>query len=155
MSNSFCNPLDCILPGSSVRAISQAKILEWVDISFSRGSSRWSLSLLSPAFLLIIFLNSLAFLLLPFELKICREVAATMQDSVHPDCWQASTRALLRVEARLPQLFILSCFSLQLVELVSFVHRSEMPTLFLDLPISHGESPPLPTFSFFQILPRV
>jgi len=28
------------LPGSSVHGISQAKILEWVDISFSRGSSQ-------------------------------------------------------------------------------------------------------------------
>ena len=32
-------PMDCSLPGSSVRAISQARILEWVAISFSRGPS--------------------------------------------------------------------------------------------------------------------
>ena len=31
-------PMDYSLPGSSVRGISQAKILEWVAISFSRGS---------------------------------------------------------------------------------------------------------------------
>ena len=30
---------DCSLPGSSVRGIFHAKILEWVAISFSRGSS--------------------------------------------------------------------------------------------------------------------
>ena len=35
----FCNPRDFNLPGSSVHEISQARILEWVDISFSRGSS--------------------------------------------------------------------------------------------------------------------
>ena len=35
----FCNPMDCSLPGSSVHGISQARILEWVAISFSRGSS--------------------------------------------------------------------------------------------------------------------
>ena len=35
-----CNPLDCGLPGSSVHGISQARILEWVAISFSRGSSQ-------------------------------------------------------------------------------------------------------------------
>ena len=29
-----------LLPGSSVHGISQARILEWVTISFSRGSSR-------------------------------------------------------------------------------------------------------------------
>ena len=33
--------MDCSLPGSSVHGISQARILEWVVISFSRGSS-WS-----------------------------------------------------------------------------------------------------------------
>ena len=31
--------LDCSLPGSSVYGIFQARILEWVTISFSRGSS--------------------------------------------------------------------------------------------------------------------
>ena len=35
-----CNPMDCSPPGSSsVHGISQARILEWVAISFSRGSS--------------------------------------------------------------------------------------------------------------------
>ena len=34
------NPMDCSLPGSSVHAFLQARILEWVAISFSRGSSR-------------------------------------------------------------------------------------------------------------------
>ena len=32
--------MDCSLPGSSVYGIPQAKILEWVSISFSRGSSQ-------------------------------------------------------------------------------------------------------------------
>ena len=32
--------LDCSLPGSSVRGISQARILEWVAIPFPRGSSQ-------------------------------------------------------------------------------------------------------------------
>ena len=35
----LCNPIDCSLPGSSVHRIFQARILEWVAISFSRGSS--------------------------------------------------------------------------------------------------------------------
>ena len=35
----LCNPTDCSPPGSSVPGISQARILEWVVISFSRGSS--------------------------------------------------------------------------------------------------------------------
>ena len=33
------DPMDCSLPGSSVHGIFQAKVLEWVAISFSRGSS--------------------------------------------------------------------------------------------------------------------
>ena len=36
----LCNPIDCSLPGSSVKGSSQARILEWVFISFSRVSSR-------------------------------------------------------------------------------------------------------------------
>ena len=31
------DPMDYSLPGSSVHGISQARILEWVAISFSRG----------------------------------------------------------------------------------------------------------------------
>ena len=34
-----CDPMDCSPPGSSVHEILQVRILEWVAISFSRGSS--------------------------------------------------------------------------------------------------------------------
>ena len=34
------DPVDCSLPGSSVHGILQAEILEWVAMSFSRGSSQ-------------------------------------------------------------------------------------------------------------------
>ena len=37
----LCNPMDCSLPGSSVHGIFQARVLEWVAISFfSRESSQ-------------------------------------------------------------------------------------------------------------------
>ena len=36
----LCHLMDCSPPGSSVQEILQARILEWVAISFSRGSSR-------------------------------------------------------------------------------------------------------------------
>ena len=36
----LCNPMDCSPPGSSVHGIFQARILEWVAISSSRGSSQ-------------------------------------------------------------------------------------------------------------------
>ena len=35
----LCNPMDCSPPGLSVHGILQARILEWVAIPFSRGSS--------------------------------------------------------------------------------------------------------------------
>ena len=36
----LCNPGDCSPPGFSVHGILQARILEWIAISFSRGSSQ-------------------------------------------------------------------------------------------------------------------
>ena len=39
--STLCNPMGCNPPDSSVHGILQARILEWVAISFSRGSS-WS-----------------------------------------------------------------------------------------------------------------
>ena len=36
----LCNPPDCSPPGFPVHGIHQARILEWVAISFSRGSSQ-------------------------------------------------------------------------------------------------------------------
>ena len=35
----LCDPMECSLPGFSIHGIFQARILEWVAISFSRGSS--------------------------------------------------------------------------------------------------------------------
>ena len=32
----FCDPMDCSLPGPSVHGIFQAIVLEWIAISFSR-----------------------------------------------------------------------------------------------------------------------
>ena len=36
----LCNPVDCSPQGSSVHGILQARILEWVAMPASRGSSR-------------------------------------------------------------------------------------------------------------------
>ena len=38
--SSFCDPVDCNPPSSSVPGILQARVLEWVAISFSKESSR-------------------------------------------------------------------------------------------------------------------
>ena len=39
-SPTLCNPMDYSPPGSSVHGVLQARILEWVAISSSRGSSQ-------------------------------------------------------------------------------------------------------------------
>ena len=36
----LCDPMNCSPPGSSIHGILQARVLEWVAIPFSRGSSR-------------------------------------------------------------------------------------------------------------------
>ena len=36
----LCDPMDCNPPGSSAHGIFQARVLEWVAISFARGSSQ-------------------------------------------------------------------------------------------------------------------
>ena len=35
----MCDPVDCSTPDSFIRGIVQARVLEWVAIPFSRGSS--------------------------------------------------------------------------------------------------------------------
>ena len=48
----LCDSVDCNSPGSSAHGILQARILEWVVISFCRGSSRPGMeptSLVSPS----------------------------------------------------------------------------------------------------------
>ena len=53
----LCDHVDCSPPGSSVRGILQAKVLEWAAISSSRGSSLHLLHLLAGS--LLIHLGSL------------------------------------------------------------------------------------------------
>ena len=36
----LCDPMDCSLSGSFIHGIFQARVLEWIAISFSRGFSR-------------------------------------------------------------------------------------------------------------------
>ena len=40
LCQTVCNPMDCRPPGSSVHGILQARILEWVAMPSSRGSSQ-------------------------------------------------------------------------------------------------------------------
>ena len=36
----LCDPVDCSPPGFSIHGIFQARILEWIASSFTRGSSQ-------------------------------------------------------------------------------------------------------------------
>ena len=44
----LCDPMDCSPSGSSVLGILQARILEWVAMPFSRGSSQPKIKPRSP-----------------------------------------------------------------------------------------------------------
>ena len=43
----FRDPMDCSLPGSSVRGIFQARVLEWGAIAFSKGNLQFAGNLIS------------------------------------------------------------------------------------------------------------
>ena len=76
----FCDTMDCSPPGSSVREILQARILEWVSMPSSRGSSQprdQTLSLMSPASAVRFFNTSTT------SLKPKRTVSLV----VHPITW--------------------------------------------------------------------
>ena len=49
LSPTLCDPMDCSPPVSSVHRILQARILKWVAIPFSKGSSRLGIKFKSPA----------------------------------------------------------------------------------------------------------
>ena len=49
LSHILCDPMDCSLPGSSVHGIFQARILEWVAISFSGDLPNPGIKSASPA----------------------------------------------------------------------------------------------------------
>ena len=79
-----CDPMDCSLPGSSVHGILQARILEWVAIPFSRGSSQAR----SPALQADSLLSEQAGkpLILKVEELICR---GCQWESEAPPAWLA------------------------------------------------------------------
>ena len=53
----LCNPMDCSLPGSSNHGLSQARIIEWIAISFPRESYQPSFEPKSPACISINCIN--------------------------------------------------------------------------------------------------
>ena len=60
----LCNPINCSPPGSSVHEIFQARILEWVAISSSRGSSQQGSNL---CLLHLLYWQQMLYHCFPFE----------------------------------------------------------------------------------------
>ena len=84
MSDS-CDPIDCSQPGSFIHEIFQARILEWVEIFFSRGSG---IQPMSPALAGGFFTTEIFFFLKsPYLLKVkvlATQSCLTLCDSM--DC---------------------------------------------------------------------
>ena len=86
----FCNPMDYNPPGSSVHEILQEIILEWVAISFSRGSSRprdqtW-VSCIASRFFTIWATKTMW----KYGEDLSRQVSSKCKDTVvrrRPTCW--------------------------------------------------------------------
>ena len=49
LSPTLRDPMDCSLPGSSIRGIFQARVPEWGAIAFSPGKSRMQLRVAEPS----------------------------------------------------------------------------------------------------------
>ena len=120
----LCNPMDCSLPGSSLHGILQARVLEWVAISFSRGSSwprdqtqvsripgkRFNLWATREAHQYIILSNLKYNIFWPslmvVWIRICLPMQGTwVQSSVHEDstCFGANKLMRHNYRARMPQ----------------------------------------------------
>ena len=75
----LCHSLDCSLPVSSIHGIFQARILEWITISFSRGYSQWEHRLLRLADLVKMYFVCQ---LLSATPDICVNIVSCMSGSV-------------------------------------------------------------------------
>ena len=87
----LCDPIACSLPGSSVHGISQARKLEWVAISFSRGFSEhrdWTGSPALQADSLLSETSGKQFFSFQFSCSV-------LLDSVTP--WTAACQATLSI----------------------------------------------------------
>ena len=86
----LCNSLNCSLPGSSVHGILQARILEWVAMPFSKGSSwprnQTAVSLIAGRFFAIWAIkgSAYAWLLPPHRLCLISLLASAAAYHVYP-----------------------------------------------------------------------
>ena len=91
MYPTVCDPLDCSPPGPSVHGILQARILEWVAIPFSKGSSqrdRTQVSHIAGKFFYQPSLQgSLAVSVVTNQLGLCNVKIATCGTSANECAW--------------------------------------------------------------------
>ena len=114
----LCNPMDGSLPGSSVHGILQTRILEWVAISSSRGSSQpWDqtwVSCVSCIGMWVVYhlhhLGSPRLAWIPVQMKydFCSESWLSF-----PSCLKVNSNFSLRTKVRKHKPFSLDCFPLQ------------------------------------------
>ena len=99
----LCIPVDCSLQGSSVHVIFQARVLEWVAISFSRGSSWprnrtqvshiagrcftiWAtrdVCLLGFSFVVVVFLTHCVYPLADYSNRVCDKWGKEKNQGTH------------------------------------------------------------------------
>ena len=92
----LCNPVDCSPPGSFVHGILQTRILEWVAISFSRGSSQ---SRITPCLLHLLHWQAGSLLLAPtwkplYRNKIYFFFEHKFEKQSPPDRLKTTTKAI-------------------------------------------------------------
>ena len=125
----LCDPVDCSPPGSSVHGILQARILEWIAISFSRASSQprnwtWVSCIAGRRFILWatrearnpvwLYLNLMWHLQRPY-FQVSSQVLSGYefrQDTTHPSTAPIHIRWKTQGPMRVPMFFChhVSCF---------------------------------------------
>ena len=104
--------MDCSLPGSSVHGILRARILEWIVIPFSRGSSPPGIEPMSPAlpggFFTIESTGKLlhALVILFFTFSMCPQSCQALCDPIDCSPPSSSVHGILR--ARILECIVIS-----------------------------------------------
>ena len=137
----FCDPMGCNLPGSSDHGILWARILEWVAISFSRGSS-WPSDQTRVSCVAGRFFTNWATREAPHrEISLCICISPPFWASLPPHPHPTSLGHLWASSwsPRVMQQFPTSIY---------FTHGNEYTLKLLFQFIPHSPSPPAPTSPF-------
>ena len=89
----LCNPMDCSPPGSSIHGISQARIIEWIAISFPRESSQRSFEPTSPGCISMNYINQIMI----WTICIIPESSHIILSIIHPQSSTPETIILISI----------------------------------------------------------